>query len=82
MNCNSIGSFLIVFYLYSILIAKFENALCRFLILFVILYMTQRSNFLTNRTIISSLHKLSPGLYQGFIRCVGKCCSLYQIVLL
>ena len=44
-------------------------ALCRFLILFVILYMTQRSNFLTNRTIISSLHKLSPGLYQGFIRC-------------
>ena len=26
-------------------------ALCRFLIVFVILYMTQRSNFLSNRTI-------------------------------
>ena len=33
--------------------------------------MTQRSDFLSNRTKISLIHKLSPGLYQGFIRCVG-----------
>ena len=47
---------------YSLNVKKhFSTALCRFLSLFLILYMTQRSNFLTNRTIISSLHKLSPG---------------------
>ena len=34
--------------------------------------MTKRSNFLSNRTKISLIHKLLPGLYQGFIRHVGK----------
>ena len=37
------------------------------------MYMTLRSNFLSNKTKVSLIHKLSPGLYQGFIRCVGKC---------
>ena len=33
----------------------------------------QRSSFSLNRTKISLNHKLLPGLYQGFIRCNGKC---------
>ena len=33
----------------------------------------QRSSFSLNRTKFSLDHKLSPGLYQGFIRCNGKC---------
>ena len=33
----------------------------------------QRSSFSLNRTKFSLDHKLLPGLYQGFIRCNGKC---------
>ena len=47
-----------------------------------IFYMTKGSNFLTIRTIIHYLHKLLPGLYLGFIRCVGKCHSSCKVVLL
>ena len=40
--------------------------------------MTLRSNFLSNRTKIFLIHKLLPGLYQGFIQ---VCCKMLALLL-